>query len=121
MNTLFYYLETLLQGLPEALNYFRASTPAGFRDATERLLHRAIEHLEVSANQLRHSSEDTITVAAIGFLNRYGICATYQTNSRGHVDLYIMHSARIIRTSTERSLPITITIQGIGSECSMLL
>lgn len=92
MNTLFYYIETFVQALPEALNYFRAVTPEGFLEATDRLVLRAIDHLEESANHLRNSSEDTITVSAIGFLNRYGIQASYQTNSRGHVDIFIRHS-----------------------------
>ena len=84
--------ERIAHVLPEALNTFRAQTPQGFVATSEKLLEVAVVHLEEQGKNLRKSSEDNITSSAIGFFNRYGIRASSQTNSRGHVDIYICHS-----------------------------
>jgi hypothetical protein len=49
-------------------------------------------HAHVFNSAFRISREDNITSAALGFLNAYGIQATSQTNSRGHVDIYLKHA-----------------------------
>jgi hypothetical protein len=91
LRTLYDYIEILLSPLPEAVRWFSTQTPDGFADTVEKLITRAIAHLEASGNHLRNCREDTITCAAIGFLNNYGIQASSQTNSRGHVDIFIKH------------------------------
>ena len=94
MGTLYNYVETFLGALPEALAWMRAQTSDGFRVTVETLLERAVRHLETNANNLRTSREDTITCVTIEFFNRYGIQATQQQNSRGHVDIFISHRFR---------------------------
>jgi len=91
--TRYNYVEAFLAAVPEAVTRLRVQTPSGFQEITEKLLGHAIAHLETSSNYLRSSREDTITCAAIGFLNRYGIEATSQTNSRGHVDIFLKNSS----------------------------
>jgi hypothetical protein len=91
-RNLFDYVEIFLSPLPEAVRWLSAQTPAGFTQTTARLIANAVSHLEENGNNLRASQENTITCAAIGFLNRYGIQATSQTNSRGHVDIFMKHS-----------------------------
>lgn len=90
-RSLYDLIERFAHSLPEALNAWRAQSRSGFLDVTDRLLDAAIVHLESQANHLKAAREDTITAAAIGFFNRYGIQASSQTNSRGHVDIYIRH------------------------------
>ena len=92
LRNLYDYIEILLSPLPEAVRWLSAQTPNGFAIVAEKLIARAIDHLEASGNYLRTSREDTITCAAIGFLNRYGIQATSQPNSRGHVDIFMKHN-----------------------------
>jgi hypothetical protein len=92
--TLYNYVETFLAALPEAVTWLRVQTSGGFQEIAEKLLGHAIAHLESSGNYLRSSGENAITCAAIGFLNRYGIEATSQTNSRGHVDILMKNSLR---------------------------
>jgi hypothetical protein len=93
-RSLYDYVERIFHVLPEALNTWRAQSPDGFLHVTENLLGDAITHLEQQAKNFRgpQIKEDTITAAAIGFFNRYGICASSQTNSRGHVDIFIKHA-----------------------------
>lgn len=91
-KNLYNLFERISGTLPEALNTFRAQTPKGFVATSERLLADAVDHLESQGNYLRNSYEDTITSSVIGFFNRYGIRASSQTNSRGHVDIFIKHS-----------------------------
>lgn len=92
MSTLLEYVEIFLGPLPEAVRWLSTQTPDGFSRTAEKLIASAVVHLEESGNYLRASHENTITCAAIGFLNRYGIQATSQTNSRGHVDIFMKHS-----------------------------
>lgn len=92
VQNLYNFLERISSTLPEALHTFRAQTPAGFVATAERLLAVAVDHLESQGNYLRGASEDAITSSVIGFFNRYGIRASSQTNSRGHVDIFIEHS-----------------------------
>ena len=91
-RSLYDYVERIAHVIPEALNTWRAQSPDGFLHVTESLLAAAITHLEEQAKNFRDSKEDTITAAAIGFFNRNGIRASSQTNSRGHVDIYIKHA-----------------------------
>ena len=92
MTNLFDYVEGFLSFLPEAAGWMAARTPDGFGLIAEKLIARAIDHLEADGNRLRTCKEDTITSAAIGFLNAYGIQAYSQPNSRGHVDIFLKHS-----------------------------
>jgi hypothetical protein len=92
VRNLFDYVEGLLNFLPEAVGWMAARTPAGFGTIAEKLLARAVDHLESNGKHFRTSSEDNITSATLGFLNAYGIQATSQTNSRGHVDIYLKHA-----------------------------
>lgn len=91
-QNLYNFVERILATLPEALLTYRAQNPAGFIATSERLLAVAIDHLEGQGNYLIGSKEDAITSSVIGFFNRYGIRASSQTNSRGHVDIFIKHS-----------------------------
>jgi hypothetical protein len=93
-RTLFDYLERISSVVPEVTNTLRAQSPDGFLHVSEKLLAAAIVHLEEQGKNLRDSREDTITAAAIGFFTRYGIRASSQTNSRGHVDIYIKHGTQ---------------------------
>lgn len=93
-QTLYSYIEGLLGALPEVFGYWRTQTPEGFRATAEKLLESAISYLETNANNLRTSGETTVTCAAIQFFNRYGIQATQEQNSRGHVDIFITHKNR---------------------------
>lgn len=90
-NSLYNLIERISHALPEAVTAWRAQSEEGFLDVSEKLLEAAIVHMELQGKNLRGSSEDTITSAAIGFFNRYGIRASSQTNSRGHVDIFIHH------------------------------
>jgi hypothetical protein len=94
--SLFDYIERIAQVVPEALNTWRAQSPDGFCHISEQLLGAAITTLEAQAKNLNDPQirEDTITAAALGFFNRFGVRASSQTNSRGHVDIYIQHSSR---------------------------
>ncbi len=91
-KSLYNLIERIVAAVPEALNTWRAQTPEGFVDVSEKLLEAAIVHMEQQGKNLKCSSEDNITSSAIGFFNRYGIRASSQTNSRGHVDIFISHS-----------------------------
>ena len=91
-KNLYNLLERIASTVPEALNTWRAQTSEGFMDVSEKLLEAAIVHLEQQGKNLKGSKEDNITSSAIGFFNRYGIRASSQTNSRGHVDIFIEHS-----------------------------
>ncbi len=91
-KSLYDFIERIAHAIPEALNTFRAQSPEGFVEVSERLLSVAIVHLEEQGNNLRNCKEDAITSSVIGFFNRFGIRASSQTNSRGHVDIYIRHS-----------------------------
>lgn len=91
-KNLYDYFERVAHVIPEVLNTWRAQSPQGFLEVAEKLLEAAIVHLEEQGKNLIKSSEDNITSSAIGFFNRYGIRASSQTNSRGHVDIYILHS-----------------------------
>jgi len=92
MTNLLDYVEGLLSFFPEAIGWMAARTPDGFGSIAEKLIARAIDHLEANGNNLRNSREDNITAAALGFLNGYGIQALSQPNSRGHVDVFMRHS-----------------------------
>lgn len=94
VKSLYDYIERIAHVIPEALNTWRAQSPDGFVHVSENLLGASIVHLEQQANNFQASGEDNITTAAIGFLTRYGIQATSQTNSRGHVDIFIQHGLR---------------------------
>jgi hypothetical protein len=93
-RSLYDYFERFAHVIPEAVNTWRAQSPDGFLHVSEGLLAQAITHLEEQAKNFRGTQikEDTITAAAIGFFNRFGIRASSQTNSRGHVDIYIKHA-----------------------------
>ena len=90
-KTLYDYVERIAHVIPEIVNTWRAQSPDGFLLVSERLLATAIVHLEEQAKNFQNAGEDAITAAAIGYFNRYGVRASSQTNSRGHVDIYIRH------------------------------
>lgn len=94
MRNLFQYMQTLLAVGPEVSAWFRAATDEGFVNTTETLLSRAVDHLEASRNHLATSGEDGISTAVIGFLNGFGIHASRETNSNGHVDFLVRHQWR---------------------------
>ncbi len=93
-KNLYEFIERIVAVFPEAINTWRAQTSDGFAEVSEKLLAAAIDHLESQGKNLKDSKEDNITSSAIGFFNRYGIQASSQTNSRGHVDIHIRHSFR---------------------------
>lgn len=116
-ENLYNLVERIALVLPEALNTWRAQSEQGFLDVTERLLETAIVHLEEQSKNLRSSSEDNITSSAIGFFNRYGIRASSQTNSRGHVDIYISHtwrSALVICGEAKIWRGVSYHVDGLG-------
>lgn len=91
-RSLYDYIETIVHIVPEVVTMWRATDPEGFVEVTEKLLVHAVTHLEQQAKDLRGFRENGITAAAIIFFNRYGIRASRETNSRGHVDIFVQHN-----------------------------
>lgn len=86
------YVEAFLAPASDVLGWWRAYSREGFRLTAEQLLISAIDFVEANANDLQSSTENGITCVFIRFFHQYGIRASREENSRGHVDILIQHT-----------------------------
>lgn len=75
---------------PERLDLITARTTVEFEEAFEKVLNKAIQHLEKNSKNFHPLQEDGLTAVIVGILNSTkGLTATQESNSNGHVDLTI--------------------------------
>jgi|GEM_PF-4867508 len=83
------YVRDFLSALPEALVYIQNCSDAKFEKNVTALLLEAITSLEQQRNYYKGAKEEQMTGTLLGFFHRYGIRANSQTNSNGHVDVFV--------------------------------
>ncbi len=83
-------VEYLQKSAPELIDLATASSEAEFCLAFDRILERAVRHLEENAENYQSLGEVGLSAVLRGCLNgNYGIRATQESHSNGHVDLLI--------------------------------
>jgi hypothetical protein len=82
--------ERLKRVAPEVLDLATARTETEFSAAFDLLLERAVRHLEANAENFETLGEVGLSAVLCGCLSgTYGIRATQESHSNGHVDLVI--------------------------------
>lgn len=83
-------ISALEKRYPERLDLITARTRAEFEEAFEKILNKAIQHLEKNSKNFSKTGEDGLTAVIVGMLDcTEGLTATQEANSNGHVDLTI--------------------------------
>jgi len=83
------YLRDFISALPEALIYIQNCSDSKFEKNVTALLLEATTSLEQQRNYYKGAKEEQMTGTLLGFFHRYGIRANSQTNSNGHVDVFV--------------------------------
>ncbi|WP_332862213.1 hypothetical protein [Janthinobacterium svalbardensis] len=83
------YIQRFIAVLPEAIALFENCSEDGFERNVTSFLLEAVTTLEQQKNYYKGATEEQMTGAILGFFNRYGIRASSQTNSNGHVDVFV--------------------------------
>jgi len=74
---------------PDYLNLITAATDEEFDVALIPFFQKAIDHMESNSKNFRLLGETGLTAAFVGCINGFGLLATQETNSNGHVDVII--------------------------------
>lgn len=83
-------VSTLEKRFPERLDLITARTTAEFEEAFEKIINKAIQHLEKNSKNFSQLHEDGLTAVIVGMLDfTEGLTVTQESNSNGHVDLTI--------------------------------
>jgi hypothetical protein len=83
------YIQKFVAILPEAIALFQNCSEDGFEENVSNFLREAVVSLEQQRNYYKNATEEQMTGSLLGFFNRYGIRASSQTNSNGHVDVFV--------------------------------
>lgn len=83
------YIQRFIAVLPEAIALFENCSEDGFERNVTNFLLEAVTSLEQQRNYYKGATEEQMTGAILGFFNRYGVRASSQTNSNGHVDVFV--------------------------------
>lgn len=83
------YFQRFIDVLPEAIALFETCSEEGFERNVTNFLREATITLEQQRNYYQDATEEQMTGAILGFFHRYGIRASSQTNSNGHVDIFV--------------------------------
>lgn len=74
---------------PECIDLMTARTDAEFEEAFDALLRQAVEHLEQNKTLFKSLNEDGLSGVLAGNIGNFGVTASREKHSNGHVDITI--------------------------------
>ena len=88
-DSLLALIELMKRKAPEYLDLFTAQTDDQFDDAFDALLDKGVRHLEKNKLNFQELDEEGLSAVLAGVLSIPGLAITQESQSNGHVDIFV--------------------------------